>query len=450
MKFKKDEFNKEMNNGWVLTNKQIDYINRYPLFYNAYAGSYLELFCLQRFWIYLSRFIPLSIAPSTLTFIGLSFNLFGCITVLYYSPDFKSSEIPRFVPLLLAISTFLYQTLDALDGKQAYKVQNSAIEEITDHGCDAISTVFVSLSIAALLQLGNNPLLLVSFLIISLLAFFFTHFVSHVTHCMIFGKIDVTEAQWGCCLGYLITTIYGQKIWLYPLFEFSGLRLTFGNLLVFCGIALLLCSICENIQISMMGKSTPLEQMGIKIPRKKESKTTYNSLFTIGSLITMCYINYLYGLMRLNSLVFLFIYGFSFSKLIINLVLVNASKGEFEKMNTSLIAPSLLTINCLISSVYGDFLMNCYTALLCSLIWTVMDCTRYLTYIIWDLKFALDANVFSIKYPVGHPKNHGGKDSSFGFYFNGTNEEEVLAEWRKFKQGESNSLLKEIFLNHLE
>ena len=78
--------------------------------------------------------------------------------------------------------------MDALDGKQAYKVQNSAIEELSDHGCDAISSVFVTLSIAALLQLGNNPLLLVTFLIISMLAFFFTHFVSHVTHCMIFGK----------------------------------------------------------------------------------------------------------------------------------------------------------------------------------------------------------------------------------------------------------------------
>jgi len=123
MKLKKDEFNKKMNDGWVLTNKQIDYISRYPLFYNAWAGSVLELFCFQRFWIWLAKFVPASLAPSTLTLIGLTFNLFGCITVIYYSPDFKSCEIPRFVPLLLALSTFLYQTLDALYGKQAYKVK---------------------------------------------------------------------------------------------------------------------------------------------------------------------------------------------------------------------------------------------------------------------------------------------------------------------------------------
>ena len=32
MKSKKDEFNKEMNSGWVLTNKQIDFISRLVLF----------------------------------------------------------------------------------------------------------------------------------------------------------------------------------------------------------------------------------------------------------------------------------------------------------------------------------------------------------------------------------------------------------------------------------
>jgi len=44
---------------------------------------------------------------------------------------------------LCAVGVFLYQTLDALDGKQAMKVQDSQIEEVYDHGCDAISTGIV-------------------------------------------------------------------------------------------------------------------------------------------------------------------------------------------------------------------------------------------------------------------------------------------------------------------
>ena len=109
-------------------------------------------------------------------------------------------------------------------------------------------------------------------------------------------------------------------------------------------------------------------------------------------------------------------------------------------------APTLLTINCFISHLYGDFFINCYTALLCSLVWTITDCLRYFTYAFWDVKYALDANVFSIKYEVGHPKNRAG---GAGFYFNGTNYDEVIEQWIKFNN-EENNLMKEIFLNHLD
>ena len=197
-----------------------------------------------------------------------------------------------------------------------------------------------------------------------------------------------------------------------------------------------------------MGKSTPIEQIGIQIPRKRLNKKTYNPILAVCFLISCCYINYYFGLMKLNPLVFLFIYGFSFAKLIITLVLVNVSRGEFDKINSSLIAPVLLTINCFIQYFYGDFFMNCYTALLCSFIWTTTDCLRYFTYTLWDISYALDANVFSIKYPVGHVKNKAG-DTGLGFYFNGTNEKEVLLSWIKFKN-EENSLLKEMFLDHLD
>lgn len=127
---------------------------------------------------------------------------------------------------------------------------------------------------------------------------------------------------------------------------------------------------------------------------------------------------------------------------------MNVSRGKFDKMNSSLIAPSLLTINCLVSHFYGDFFMNGYTALLCSLIFTIMDCLRYFTYAAWDLKFALDANVFSVKYPVGHRKNHAGKPGC-GFYYNGTNMEEVKADWQRYLDGK-NILVDEMFSSHLE
>ena len=42
--------------------------------------------------------------------------------------------------MALAITMFLYQTLDAIDGKQARRTGSSnALGELFDHGCDSLS-----------------------------------------------------------------------------------------------------------------------------------------------------------------------------------------------------------------------------------------------------------------------------------------------------------------------
>ena len=50
-------------------------------------------------------------------------------------------QIPAWVLVLAAIGLFVYQTLDACDGKQARRTGNSSsLGELFDHGCDAVST----------------------------------------------------------------------------------------------------------------------------------------------------------------------------------------------------------------------------------------------------------------------------------------------------------------------
>ena len=39
---------KQIVGGWVLTRRQMAHLSEQPYLYNASAGSYLELFCLQR------------------------------------------------------------------------------------------------------------------------------------------------------------------------------------------------------------------------------------------------------------------------------------------------------------------------------------------------------------------------------------------------------------------
>jgi choline/ethanolamine phosphotransferase len=50
-------------------------------------------------------------------------------------------QVAWWIPLSCGLGLFIYQTLDAIDGKQARRTGNSnALGELFDHGCDSMST----------------------------------------------------------------------------------------------------------------------------------------------------------------------------------------------------------------------------------------------------------------------------------------------------------------------
>ena len=52
-----------------------------------------------------------------------------------------SRQAPAWAFILSALGLFIYQSLDAIDGKQARRTNSSsALGELFDHGCDAVST----------------------------------------------------------------------------------------------------------------------------------------------------------------------------------------------------------------------------------------------------------------------------------------------------------------------
>lgn len=97
-------------------------------------------------------------------------------------------QIPGWAFLACGVGLYLYQLCDSLDGKQAVRVQDSPIEEISDHGCDALSTLFVIICASVATKLYQFPLLHFVFIFLCMTAFFMTHLSCHVTHVMVFGK----------------------------------------------------------------------------------------------------------------------------------------------------------------------------------------------------------------------------------------------------------------------
>lgn len=246
----------------------------------------------------------------------------------------------------------------------------------------------------------------------------------------------MSEAQWAMIITHGLTAYGGQKIWRYSIFSMFNVDITVTHVMALLTLVSLMNVIYDNLNMSVLGKKTPLEESGVNIPRRT-SHSIYNPLYPLGLLLFLSWFNYVSGLFTLNSTAFIMVYGFAFAKLVIALVMANVSRGEMDKWDSSLVAPLLLTIN---QSLIG--LIHPYTALLCALVYSMMDFARYFTYACWDLTSALDCYILSIKYPVGHEKWRGGNE---GFYINGLNNEDVKRSWKKFEETEKDGLMKDLF-----
>lgn len=111
-----------------------------------------------------------------------------CFLLHRYSPDAKI-EAPRWACALCGLGLFIYQSLDAIDGKQARRTNTAnPLGELFDHGCDSISTVFVALSACIAVQLGYYP---------GWMFFQVTHLIRSIDE-IINKYIFSVSAQWLC------------------------------------------------------------------------------------------------------------------------------------------------------------------------------------------------------------------------------------------------------------
>jgi phosphatidylglycerophosphate synthase len=114
---------------------------------------------------------------------------------------------------------FMYQTLDAVDGKQARRTHSSSpLGQLFDHGCDAICSTLIGYMMAATLQTGAT---FTAFLLFALLTipFYVANWEASVTNVMNFGLLGVTEGQLMLITIFIVTGTFGQDIWRLPVFE---------------------------------------------------------------------------------------------------------------------------------------------------------------------------------------------------------------------------------------
>jgi len=91
---------------------------------------------LQPFWTRFVTFVPLWVAPNCITVGGLCLVVASCALAWSTSPRLDGELTPQ-VMLAHAVLLFFYQTLDAVDGKQARSEQSRKFEPPRASGAPA-------------------------------------------------------------------------------------------------------------------------------------------------------------------------------------------------------------------------------------------------------------------------------------------------------------------------
>lgn len=125
--------------------------------YKYQSGEYGVLdHVLVKWWNYALEFVPIWMAPNLVTLTGLFGLMCNYLMILSYDLTMQV-KMPWYYSLFAGISLFVYQTLDAIDGKQARRTGTSSpLGQLFDHGCDAIATHFGLYMMCHLLNIPLN------------------------------------------------------------------------------------------------------------------------------------------------------------------------------------------------------------------------------------------------------------------------------------------------------
>jgi ethanolaminephosphotransferase len=183
--------------------------------YKYVAGAYSVLDnLLNPFWYACSDALPLWLAPNLITLIG-TFFLLSMGVVLHLLDPLLQGRAPWPAYVWFAVCVWMYQTLDAVDGKQARRTNSSSpLGQLFDHGCDALGTMPLSMILISALGLGPSPMAVALVATIQL-PFFMAQFEEHYAHSMRtqVGYFGVTEGQYLEMVVMLVTAGMGTEFW---------------------------------------------------------------------------------------------------------------------------------------------------------------------------------------------------------------------------------------------
>ncbi|CAN0906311.1 Choline/ethanolaminephosphotransferase 1 [Linum grandiflorum] len=184
-------------------------LHRYK--YSGVDHSYVARYVLQPFWSRCVYFFPLWMPPNMITLTGFFFLLTSALLGYIYSPQLDTAP-PRWVHFAHGLLLFLYQTFDAVDGKQARRTNSSSpLGELFDHGCDALACALEAMAFGSTAMCGRYAFW---FWVISAIPFYLATWESYFTNTLILPVVNgPTEGLMLIYLAHFFTAVVGAEWW---------------------------------------------------------------------------------------------------------------------------------------------------------------------------------------------------------------------------------------------
>ncbi|KAG7319374.1 hypothetical protein KOW79_017848 [Hemibagrus wyckioides] len=331
----------------VLTRHQLKRLEEHR--YSSAGKSLLEPI-MQCYWEWLVGCMPPWIAPNLITIIGLATNAFTTLVLIYYCPT-ATEQAPLWAYLLCAVGLFIYQSLDAIDGKQARRTNSSSpLGELFDHGCDSLSTVFVVLGTSIAVQLGTNPDWMFFCCFAGMFMFYCAHWQTYVSGTLRFGIIDVTEVQIFIMVMYLLAAVGGSAFWqaLIPVLNIQ--MKIIPALCTFVGAVICCTNYFRVIFTGGVGKN------GSTIA----GTSVLSPVLHIGSVILLAMMIYKKSAVQLfekHPCLYILAFGFVSAKITNKLVVAHMTKSEMHLHDVAFLGPGLLFLDQYFNSFIDEYVV---------------------------------------------------------------------------------------------
>ena len=341
---------------------------------------------MQPWWNWFVTKLPLWLAPNLITITGLLVNMITSMILFYYSPDGRQ-EAPSYAPLACAVGIFVYQTLDAVDGKQARRTgSSSALGELFDHGCDSLSTVFVALAACTTCGLGTEPwcmfLLCFSFLTL----FYCAHWRAYVSGSLHFGRVDVTEAQLSIMALHVISATFGRPIWAATLFGWQLKHVATA----FIGIVAGYLFFFEYMAVILKGGAGP---NGSTIAGTSILSPVTPLFLLVWPAYSIAYRSHS-GILHSHPCLYIMCFGIMAAKVTNKLVVAHMTRSRIQVLDSVLVVPALLLAN----QYFGYFFSEYHLLWLCLVI-ACCDLLAYCRRLCSQIAESLGVQVFRIAAP---------------------------------------------------